>query len=217
MQASPKAWPSQPPSQITTTLQVTATRTRHGCLPHALGGARHQHTHRAHTIPLAKSLSIRLPSPRATPTGRSDYTPGAGAATLARKGPGHTYQRSATPQDRKGAQGGTGGAAEAPSLLRQAGCLRPFPAPESAVNATSGTPPARASPKRISSPPPGARSRLPQGLGYEAGEVGTSGAHGGGGGSGVCGRIEVARLCGRGRRAAPQPRNLAAAGASRAQ
>lgn len=52
-------------------------------------------------------------------------------------------------------------------------------------------------------------------------EWGTSRSHGGGGGGcSVCGRRAAARLCGRGGRggrAAPQPRRLAAAGASRAK
>lgn len=127
----------------------------------------------------------------------------------------------ATPQDGQGAQGGMGGVVDATSLLRQACCLRPFPARESAVSVTHRAPHGRASPKPSSPPPSGARSRPPQGLWREAGRVGTSRAHGGGGGGcGVCGRRAAARLCGRGGRggrAAPQPRRLAAAGVSRAK
>lgn len=200
MQASPEASPGQPPCQI------TATRTRHGRLLHTLGGARRQHTHRAHTIPLAKEPVHPPPLSPATPTGRSDYTPDAGAATLAGKGPGHTHGRPRDPAGRTGGAGrdrrdGRGGGC---SLLAPPSRppLRPFPARESAVNAPLGAPPARASPKRSSPPPSGARSRPPLGLWLETDQAGTSGAHrGGSGGGGVCGRCAAARRCGRGGRA----------------
>lgn len=56
------------------------------------------------------------PLPRATPTGRSDYTPGAGPATLARRGPGHTHGR---PRDLAGRGEGAG--------LGRRGRRRPLP------------------------------------------------------------------------------------------
>lgn len=205
MQASPWALAGQPPSQIT-------APNKQGCLPHSLGGARRQHTHRAHNPTCKEAAHPPAGSPGSPghPHGRSDYTPGAGAATLAKRGPGHTHGRPTTPQGGQGPQVRTCEAADAPCLLSQAGRLRSED-PRS-TNVTRGVPPARASPKpsgprpleptaeplRTSGPRPA--RRVPQ-------EPMAAAACAGGRRTARVGR----------RRAAPQPRSLvAAARASRA-
>lgn len=129
--------------------------------PPPLGGARRQHTHRAHTTPLAKGLSTRLPSPPATPIGRYNYTLGEGLPRRPGGGQGTPTGGPATPQGKEGAQGGTGWEADAPSLLHQAGHLRAFPAWGPAANATRGAPLPRAGLPKTEQPPAPGNPQLP--------------------------------------------------------
>ena len=187
-------------------------------MPPPLGGARRQHTHRAHTNPTCKgpvrrpSLSPRHPHRQVRLHSRR------GPATLARRGPRHTHGQPGDPAGRGGGAGrdGLGGGRPLPRRPgRPPSCL-PRPPGTCDQRDPWGAPRAGLS-KTEQPPPPGVRSHPPPwGLGARPARLGTSGAHGCGGG-GVCGRRAAAGLSGRDGRAAPQPRCLAAAGGSRAQ
>lgn len=180
-------------------------------MPPPPGGARRQHTHRARTIPLAKGLSTRLPSPPATPTGRSDYTPGEGLP----RWPG-----GAVPRPRRaGRGGGTGwaGRRTPPASSAWPAPLEPSPPGDPGPTRPAGRPPRRPLQPRAA-PAPGSRSRPPHGLRREPGRARylrspwrrrrrrrVRTARGGDSAGGADGR------------AAPQPRCLAAAGGSGAQ
>lgn len=159
--------------------------TGHGRFPHRLGRrARRQHTHRAHTILLAEALSSRLPSPQPPPQ--------AGPITLQARSPprwrgggqGTPTGGPATLQGGEGTQGGTGAAADAPSLPGQAARLCPLPARGLGADATRGATPRRLPPNGAA-PGPGSPHHPPQACGARPPGRGTSGAHGRGGGGGV--------------------------------
>lgn len=133
---------------------------------------------------------------------------------MARRGPGHTHGR---PRDLAGQAGGAGRPwrgrpTSLPSGARPA-TLVPSPTGDPRPRRPIGRPQNGPLQNGAAPPAPGALGRPPQGLQRRASGRGTSGAHGGGAG----GRCSAAGLCGRGKRTAPQPRRLAAAGASGAQ
>lgn len=97
-----------------------------------------------------------------------------GPATLARRGPRHTHGRPRDPAGRGGGAGrdGLGGGRPLPPWPGRPPSYLPRPG-TCGQRDPWGTPlPARASPKRSSPPPPGARSRPLQGLRREADRAG---------------------------------------------
>lgn len=137
-------------------------RTGLRCLPHhsAVPGA--STPTRAHTIHLQRACvhrPSRRPPPRAGPITLQTRPPPRW------RGGGQAHPRAARdPRRGDGAQGGTGGAMDVPSLPGQASGLRPHPSPGPEADA-----PRAGLPEPSSPPPPGVRGRP---LRREAGRAG---------------------------------------------
>lgn len=111
-----EALPGQPPSQITARPPANLPNPGTGAPPLTPSCQAPAHPPGAHNPTCKGPVQPASPLPPASPTGRSYYTPGAGPATLARRGPGHTHGR---PRDLAGRGEGAG--------LGRRGRRRPLP------------------------------------------------------------------------------------------
>lgn len=142
-------------------------------MPPPLGGARRQHTHRAHTNPTCKgpvhrpSLSPRHPHRQVRLHSRR------GPATLARKGPRHTHGQPGDPAGRGGGAGrdGLGGGRPLPRRPgRPPSCL-PRPPRDLRPTRPVGRSP-RGPLQDRAAPAPGSPQPPPSGPRREAGQAG---------------------------------------------